>query len=326
MPKKAVVLINLGTPAEPTTKSVKQFLKVFLSDPRVIEVPKFIWWFILNLIILPFRSPKVAKAYQSIWYKQGSPLRVITQQQVIKLQELLNGEYGEAAPKVCYAMSYCGPDLQTVVAELKGQGVEQIFLLPLYPQYSATTTACIYDQVSAIYKNSRDIPDIRINKQYCQYPPYIDALAQSIEEYWQQHGKPERLLLSFHGLPQAYVDKGDPYFEQCHATAKAVADKLQLSESQWQVSFQSRLGRSEWLKPYTNSVLEEWGQSALSRVDVVCPAFSVDCLETLEEISEENKELFVAAGGKSFHYISCLNDNPAHIEMMKKLVQQEFNL
>lgn len=321
MAKVAVILMNLGTPQQPTTKSVKAFLKEFLSDPRVIEVPRLIWWFILRLIILPFRSPKVAKAYQSIWQQGNSPLRLITLQQVEKLQYCLNQELGEEAPLVCHAMTYGGPSLSNVVEQLQEKSVDRTILIPLYPQYSATTTGSVYDQVAKIYQNNRDIPDIEIVKHYYLNPDYIAAMSSSIRQFWQEHGgKSDRLLMSFHGLPQAYVDKGDPYYQQCVKTAENIANTLQLEKNEWEVSFQSRLGRSQWLQPYTSEVLELWGAEKLPSVDVICPAFSVDCLETLEEISEENRAVFLQAGGKDFRYIPCLNDRDDHIEMMKNIV------
>jgi ferrochelatase len=317
--KTAVILMNLGTPQEPTTASVKRFLKEFLSDRRVVEFPRFVWWFILHLIILPFRSPKVAKAYQSIWGEEGSPLRYITVQQVEKLQDYFDQDENKQAPVVSYAMTYGGPYLADVVSELQQDGIERFILIPLYPQFSATTTGSIFDQVSELYQSSRNIPDIRIVKDYCHRSEYLDALANSVEVYWQRHGKAERLLMSFHGLPQAYVDKGDPYYQQCVETAEAVAQRLSLAEDQWQISFQSRLGRSQWLQPYTSEVLKQWGQEKLQGVDVICPAFATDCLETLEEISEENKAIFIQSGGKDFRYIPCLNDSDAHIALLKTL-------
>jgi len=320
MAKVAVVLMNLGTPQQPTTKSVKAFLKEFLSDPRVIEVPRLIWWFILRLVILPFRSPKVAKAYESIWQQGNSPLRVITLKQVAKLQDSLNQYFGEESPLVCHAMTYGGPSLSDVVKQLQEKLVEKTIVIPLYPQYSATTTGSIYDQVAEIYKNNRNIPDIEIIKHYYQNPDYLSAMSKSIRQFWQESGRSARLLMSFHGLPQAYVDKGDPYYQQCIETAENIASTLQLEKNEWQVSFQSRLGRSQWLQPYTSEVLESWGEEELQSVDVICPAFSVDCLETLEEISEENRSIFLQAGGKDFRYIPCLNDSDDHIEMMKNIV------
>lgn len=321
MAKVAVILMNLGTPQQPTTKSVKAFLKEFLSDTRVIEVPRLIWWFILRLVILPFRSPKVAKAYQSIWQQGNSPLRLITLRQVEKLQQRLNQEFGGESPLVCHAMTYGGPSLSNVVKQLQEKSIERTILIPLYPQYSATTTGSVYDQVANIYQNNRDIPDIEIVKHYHQNPDYIAAMSSSIRQFWEEHdGKPDRLLMSFHGLPQAYVDKGDPYYLQCIETAESIANALQLETNEWQVSFQSRLGRSQWLQPYTSEVLESWGGEGLQSVDVICPAFSVDCLETLEEISEENRSIFLQAGGKDFRYIPCLNDRDDHIEMMKNIV------
>ncbi|WP_101759313.1 ferrochelatase [Oceanicoccus sp. KOV_DT_Chl] len=319
--KKAVVIMNLGTPAEPTKNAVRSFLKEFLSDSRVVEIPRAIWWWILHLIILNFRTPRVARAYQKIWQQDGSPLRVITVAQADKLQTHLQTTYGKAdCPQVKLAMTYSGPCLADVVSELQQQGVDHIVLLPLYPQYSATTTGSIYDQLAAIIVRQRDIPSVHIIKQYFDHPLYIKALAHSVEEQWSQTGRPDRLLMSFHSIPQRYVDAGDPYYEQCMGTAKLLAEKLGLNQGQWLVSFQSRIGFAKWLSPYTIEVLKELGEQEIKHVDVICPAFAADCLETLEEIQYENKAVFIAAGGEQFNLIPCLNEHPDHIEMMASII------
>ncbi len=316
--KKAVILMNLGTPVAPTRKAVRAFLKEFLWDPRVVEIPRIIWWMILNLIILTFRVPRVTKNYQKIWQAEGSPLRVITESQRDKLQRRFTDPEGIL---VEYAMTYSGPSIEDKLSQLEQMAVDHILILPLYPQFSATTTGSIYDQLSVINQSRRNIPQVHIIKQYFDHPLYITALSQSVRQQWQQTGKPDRLLMSFHSIPQNYADAGDPYHEQCVATAELLAQSLGLESQDWAISFQSRLGFSKWLSPYTSEVLQEWGKQKIKHVDVICPAFSADCLETLEEIQFENKELFLEAGGETFHLIPCLNDQDQHIDMMQAIVQ-----
>ena len=318
--KQAVIIMNLGTPSAPTPKAVRIFLKEFLSDRRVVEVPRLIWWCILNMVILPFRSPKVAKAYETIWQEGGSPLRLITESQVDKLQALLSSD-DHYDVTVRHAMTYSGPSLESVVSDLEREGYDNIVLLPLYPQFSATTTGSIYDQLAKLNGQRRDIPQIHLIKDYYQQPLYIEALANSVKEHWQQHGQSECLLMSFHGIPQRNVDLGDPYYSHCDSTAKQLAAALNLDDKQWKMSFQSRLGRAQWLQPYTSETLEKLAKEGVSHIDVICPAFSADCLETLEEIKEENKEVFFEAGGKRYELIECLNDRNDHIEMMAELVK-----
>lgn len=320
--KWGVILANLGTPEAPTPASVRAFLRDFLSDQRVVELPKFVWWPILYGVILPFRSKKVAKLYQEIWHERGSPLKVITEDQVEALTNLLAERYGQESPTVTYAMTYGEPSMVQRIEQLREKDVERILLLPLYPQYSATTTGALYDQYAQLIQSQRNIPDVVVHRQYFNREDYIQALAGSIATYWQTHRRSEKLLFSFHGIPKRCVDLGDPYFDQCHQTAEKVAAHLKLTADQWAVSFQSRLGKAEWLKPYTDILLEEWAQSGIDAIDVVCPAFSADCLETIEEIDGENRELFIEAGGKHYGFIPCLNDNPEHIQMMANIVAE----
>lgn len=321
--KSAVILMNLGTPTEPTEKAVRAFLKEFLSDRRVVEVPRLIWMFILHVFILTFRVPKVTKAYKKIWQQESSPLRLITESQVKKLQACLDkNSRGQSTPVVTHAMTYSGPSLHDTVNELERSGIEHILLLPLYPQFSATTTGSIYDQVAKLSAERRNIPQIHTIKQYYDHPLYIDALAQTVRAQREKTGTPDKLLMSFHSIPQAYADDGDPYYQQCLVTASLLANALQLSEGEWDISFQSRLGYAKWLSPYTIDVLKNWGENNTQHVDVICPAFSADCLETLEEIQIENRDVFLEAGGKIFNLIPCLNDNADHIKMMASLVNQ----
>lgn len=316
--RTGIILMNLGTPSEPSPRAVRRFLKAFLSDSRVVEVPRVIWLPILYCIILPFRAARVAKLYQKIWRPGGSPLKVITEEQVEKLQAC----YSDNEVKITYAMTYGEPSFEQRVKELEQSGHGKILVLPLYPQYSATTTAPIYDQYAELIKKQRNISDVTIYKNYYQRHDYINALAHSIQDHWSRHTAADKLLFSFHGIPKKCVEKGDPYEQHCRATALAVAQQLSLKDTQWAVSFQSRLGKAEWLQPYTDKLLESMASDGVESVDVICPAFSVDCLETIEEIDIENRELFIAAGGSSFALIPCLNASELHIQMMKSIVDE----
>ncbi len=321
-PPFGVMLVNLGTPEKPDAASVRKYLAQFLSDPRVIRVPRLLWWLILHGIILRVRPKKVALLYQSIWTEQGSPLMAISLKQTealkIALKQQLNGHI-----PVELAMSYGEPSLTKAGRNLAQAGVSKILVLPLYPQYSSTTTAAVFDGLASALKPCPDIPELIFVRDYWQRPDYIQALKASVLEYWQQHGRPDKLLMSFHGIPQRYENQGDPYPSNCRGTATALARALNLEDSEWSESFQSRFGREEWVKPYTDHLLQQWGADpSIKRVDVICPAFSADCLETLEEIEEENKTLFLEAGGEAYHYIPCLNDRPDHIAMLATLIQE----
>ena len=313
--KSAIVLLNLGTPEAPTVSSVRSFLRAFLSDPRVVELPRLLWLPILYGIILPLRPKKALQAYTLVWTDEGSPLKAITDKQVAALAKRAHAEMGDEV-EVVAAMTYGKPALEAQINALRARGVERIILLPLYPQYSATTTAPIYDQVARYIQHTRHIAEVFLVNAYYHRKDYIAALTASVKEHWQLNGQNEKLLFSFHGIPQRCVDKGDPYYDHCVATAKAVADSLGLPDSVWGLSFQSRLGKAKWLQPYTDKLLVEWAQAGVESVDVICPAFSTDCIETLEEIQGENQELFLHAGGKRFGYIACLNDRADHIDMM----------
>lgn len=309
--RTAIVLVNLGTPDAPTAPAVRRYLKQFLSDSRVVEIPRAVWWLILNGIILPIRSKKSAQKYASIWTNEGSPLKVYTEKQSIMLRGYL-GERGHDV-KVEYAMRYGSPSVDSVLKKLHAAGCERILILPAYPQYSGTTTASIFDAVFGHYVDQRNIPELRLIKHYHDHPAYIDALKDSVLSHWAQYGRPEKLVMSFHGVPKRTLMLGDPYHCECHKTARLLATQLGLAKTEWQLTFQSRFGKAEWLQPYTAPSLVKLAQDGVRRVDVMCPGFTGDCLETLEEISIEARHDFLSAGGKEFHYIPCLNETPAGI-------------
>jgi len=319
-PRIAILLVNLGTPDEPTAPAVRRYLKQFLSDPRVIEIPQFLWAIILNLFVLPSRPKRVAAAYASVW-EGDSPIRRILAQQVEKLQSRLDGSLAPFEVSVHSAMTYGNPGLPDVMDSLRNEGVDHFVILPLFPQYSATSGGAVYDAVTKWSLKQRNLPNLTIVKDYFAHPLYIKALADSIRRFQAIHGKPEKLMFSFHGIPQPYADKGDPYPKRCKCTAAQVAQELGLAEDEWIISFQSRFGKQEWVKPYTDVTLEEWGKAGVRSVQVVSPAFSADCLETLEELAMENRDNFINAGGKEYHYIPALNDDEAHIDLMEALAK-----
>ncbi|MCC3345358.1 ferrochelatase [Psychrobacter sanguinis] len=319
-PRIAILLVNLGTPDEPTAPAVRRYLKQFLSDPRVIEIPQFLWAIILNLFVLPSRPKRVAEAYASVW-EGDSPIRRILAQQVEKLQTRLDGSLAPFEVSVHSAMTYGNPGLPDVMDSLRSEGVDHFVILPLFPQYSATSGGAVYDAVTKWSLKQRNLPNLTIVKDYFAHPLYIKALADSIRRFQAVHGKPEKLMFSFHGIPQPYADKGDPYPKRCKCTAAQVAQELGLTEDEWIISFQSRFGKQEWVKPYTDVTLEEWGKAGVRSVQVVSPAFSADCLETLEELAMENRDNFINAGGKEYHYIPALNDDEAHIDLMEALAK-----
>jgi ferrochelatase len=320
--KTAVVLVNLGTPEAPTAAAVRPYLRQFLSDPRVVEIPKAIWWFILNGIILPFRSAKSAEKYASIWTSAGSPLKVYTEKQAILLRGYL-GERGHEV-QVEYAMRYGNPSLPQVLQKLKANGCDRILVLPAYPQYSGTTTASIFDAVFQHYSCERNIPELRLVKHYHDHEGYLRALRKSVLAHWEMYGQPEKLVMSFHGVPKRTLLLGDPYFCECQKTARLLAAQLKLNEQQYVVTFQSRFGKAEWLQPYTAPTLEKLAQQGIKRVDVICPGFISDCLETLEEIAMEARHEFLTAGGQAFNYISCLNDSHDWMEGLAEIAEQHM--
>ena len=320
----AVVLVNLGTPDAPTAAALRRYLAEFLSDPRVVETPRWLWWLILHGVILRIRPARSARAYASVWTEQGSPLLVGSQRLVDAVRAQLQQALGVAAPTVALAMSYGNPNLRKVLEDLRRQGLRRLLIVPLYPQYSGSTTASVFDAVSRQLQRWRWLPELRFVSDYYREPGYIGALAASVREHWQAHGRGERLLLSFHGIPGRYLINGDPYYCQCQVTARLLREALELSEAEVFVSFQSRVGREPWLQPYTDQTLQAWGRAGVRRVDVACPGFSIDCLETLEEIADQNAETFVHAGGERLSYIPALNHRADHVAMMCDLVTRQL--
>ena len=323
-PKVTIILANLGTPDEATVPAVRRFLKQFLSDQRVIEIPKPIWQIILNLFVLPFRPKRVAHAYEMVW-TSDSPMREILLQQVEGVKNQLIQQYPEFELNIIPAMTYGNPGIHHALNHLSQNQQDHILLFPLFPQYSATSTAPLYDAVAKWIPQQRNLPGISIIRDYYQHPLYIQALAQSVLDYQQVHGKAEKLLMSFHGIPQPYADKGDPYADRCRLTAQLVADALGLKESEWAISFQSRFGKQEWVKPYTDALLEEWGTQGVKSVQIMSPAFSADCLETLEELAIQNEEVFKVAGGESYAYIPALNSREDHLQLLNHLLQANLD-
>ncbi len=318
-PRLGVVLVNLGTPDAATPSAVRRYLREFLSDSRVIELPRPLWWLILNLFVLPFRPRRVAHLYQTIW-EEDSPMRRILREQCAGLADVLRASMPDVDVHVVPGMTYGQPSLPAALDSLCQSGVEKLVVLPLFPQYSATSTAPVYDAVQRWTATRRNLPALTIIKDYFSHPLYIAALAASIRAHQQLHGVSSRLLLSFHGIPQPYADKGDPYPERCRETARLVAKALDLPDGSWACSFQSRFGAQPWVQPYTDVLLQEWASSGVDSVQVVCPAFAADCLETLEEIALQNREGFLAAGGKSYQYIPALNAHPDHVALLARLV------
>ena len=318
----AVLLCNLGTPDAPTTAAVRAFLGEFLGDRRVVEIPRLIWWIILNGIILRFRPSKSAAKYATIWTPQGSPLRYWTEKQAL----LLHGHLGQRGHQVTVraAMRYGAGSIGAQLTQLKQEGFKRVLLLPAYPQYSATTTASLWDAVYAWASNTRYIPEFRFINSYAANTGYIKALAGSVRKHWAANGKSGLLVLSFHGIPVQAVERGDPYQSECLQTAVALAQELGVGKSDYKVTFQSRLGRAQWLQPYTEPTLIELARAGLARADVICPGFNCDGLETLEEINQEAREAFLHAGGKEFHYIPCLNDNLDWLAGLTALCEQNL--
>ncbi len=318
-PRLGVLLANLGTPDAPTPKALRKYLAQFLADPRIVEIPRLIWRIILHGIILRTRPAKSAALYEKIWTDRGSPLLVHAQAQAQGVAQRLQARtYGAVAVEL--AMRYGDPSTPDALRRLREQGVERLLILPLYPQYSGATTGSGFDAVADEFKRWRWVPEFRFIGQYHDDPRYISCLANSIREHWDKHGQGEKMLFSFHGTPKRYLLKGDPYHCQCQKTARLVAEQLELDDDAWQVSFQSRFGKAAWLQPYTDATIAGFGKQGIKSIDVICPGFSADCLETLEEIEGENAEVFRHAGGQSLRYIPALNERADHLDMLTDLL------
>ncbi|MBK8971632.1 MAG: ferrochelatase [Hahellaceae bacterium] len=324
--KNGVLLINLGSPDNPDTASVRRYLAEFLWDPRIVEVPRLLWWLVLHGIILRFRPARSARKYASIWQEHGSPLTQITADQTRALGKLVKANpLGPNSPELVveYAMRYGNPSIEHVITRMLEDGVSRLLIVPLYPQYSATTTASVFDRVVDVLKKFRRLPELRFLTHYHDHPDYIDACADRIRESFKHDGKPDTLLFSYHGIPERYFKAGDPYFCECHKTSRLIAEKLALPEGTWKTTFQSRFGREPWLQPYTDETLKNLGKQ-VEAVSVFCPGFAADCLETLEEIDDENREIFLEAGGKRFVYIPALNTESAHIRALDALIRRNL--
>lgn len=318
--KVGVLLVNLGTPAAPETGAVRRYLRQFLSDPRVIELPRLLWFMLLNGVILPIRSPRSAKMYRSVWTAQGSPLMQFSMALANKIAEKLRASSPNWQLEM--AMSYGEPSIPAALEKLAKAGARRLVVLPLYPQYSGSTTGSVFDGFSSALQKHRWVGDVRFISQYFERPDYIAALAESVRQHWQSNGRSDKLMLSFHGIPKRYFLNGDLYHCHCYGTARRLAEALQINADELVISFQSRVGREEWLRPYTDQVIEQLAKSGTKTLDVICPGFAVDCLETLEEIAVENAEHFVKSGGTALHYIPALNASNAHAQMLADLIQQ----
>ena len=320
--RPAVVLVNLGTPDAPTAQALRRYLKEFLSDPRVVEIPRLLWWPLLNGVILNTRPARSAAKYAAVWTPEGSPLRVHTERQAKLLAGLL-GARGHHVT-VAWGMRYGEPALPAVLDRLKAEGADRILVVPLYPQFAASTTGTVIDRLSGWLAVTRNQPEIRTLRSFADDEGYLAALEASVRRHWQESTPPDeryRLVMSFHGLPRRSLDLGDPYHCECRKTGRLLAERLGLTPDRALVTFQSRFGRAEWLQPYTAPTLEQLARSGIDRVDVICPGFVGDCLETLEEIALEARATFLASGGKTFHYIPALNEQPAWIEALARLVE-----
>ena len=321
--KTGILLTNLGTPDEPTAPSLKTYLRQFLSDGRVIETPKAIWWLILNGIVLRIRPAKSAKAYQSVWTDDGSPLLLYTKKQKDLIKEQLEKKYSNLVFDI--GMRYGNPSIAKGLNNLRNQNCDRIIVLPLYPQYCAATTGSTFDAVSMELQKWRWVPSLRFIGSYFDQPLYIQALKNSIEDFWSKNEKPKKLIFSYHGIPKKYLDKGDPYHCFCRKTTRLVAESMNLSEDSYMTTFQSRFGPAEWLQPYTDKTIESLAKDGTDHIHVISPAFSSDCLETIEELNEENREIFIENGGQKFGYIPCLNDRDDHILLLTSLLENELH-
>lgn len=314
--KIGVLLANLGTPDAPTPAAVKRYLRQFLSDKRVVDTPRLLWWPLLRGVILPLRAPRVAKLYQSVWMEEGSPLMVFSRRQ----QQALAARLPDVP--VVLGMSYGSPSLKSAVDELLSHNVTHIVVLPLYPQFSCSTVAAVWDELGRIFARSRTMPSVSLIRDYAEEPSYINALAASVKRSFAEHGEPDILLLSYHGIPQRYANEGDDYPQRCRDTTRELLSALELPPEKVMMTYQSRFGREPWLMPYTDETLKMLAEKGVKHIQVMCPGFSADCLETLEEMAVQNREVFMEAGGTRYEYIPALNDDPAHIAMMVNLIDR----
>jgi len=321
--KIGVLITNLGTPDAPKKAELKKYLREFLSDPRVVEVPRLIWWMILNLVILNIRPRRSAHAYSTVWTDRGSPLLFHTQDQADALRKKLEAQYGDNVV-VEFAMRYGSPSIDSVVSKMLAQGVRKLAVLPLYPQYCASTTASTFDAIAASFAKKRLIPELRFINHYHDFPQYIEAVANKIRQHWDKNGRADKLIFTYHGIPKRYLTNGDPYHCECYKTSRLLAENLGLSKDEYMVTFQSRFGREEWLQPYTDKTLMALPEQGVKSVQLVCPGFSADCLETIEEIGIENRDYFLEAGGERYEYIEALNADSNHIDMMRDLLEQHL--
>lgn len=319
-----VLVTNLGTPDAPTPSALRRYLKQFLWDPRVVELPRPLWWLILNGAILNIRPRRSARSYATVFTEEGSPLLFHTRNQAGALAEALQAR-GHEGLVVDFAMRYGNPSIPSVLENMMQQGVRKLLVLPLYPQYSASTTASTFDAISDDFKRRRLLPELRFVNHYHDFPPFIAAAAERIKAHWAEHGRADKLMFSYHGVPKKYLLNGDPYHCECHKTSRLLAEALELTANEWMTTFQSRFGREEWLNPYTDETLKTLPGQGVKSVQIFCPGFSADCLETIEEIGEENREYFEHAGGERYEYITALNDRPEHINALADLVQQHMS-
>jgi ferrochelatase len=322
-PRVGVLLTNLGTPDAATKQALRPYLKQFLWDPRVVEIPRAIWWLILNGIILNVRPARSAEAYSEVWTERGSPLLYHLEDQVSGVRERLAKQYGEDVV-VRGAMRYGNPSIPSVLQEMFDAGVQRLVVLPLYPQYAGATTGSTFDEIASDFQQRRWLPDLRFVSSYHDDMGYIDAIANSVTRHWEEHGRADKLVFSYHGTPKRYLMNGDPYHCQCHKTTRLVAEKLGLDNDQFLTTFQSRFGREEWLKPYTDETLKALPAQGVSSLQIICPGFSADCLETIEEIGMENRDYFMEAGGERYEYIPCLNAEAEHLDLLTAMVEREM--
>ena len=322
-PRQGILLCNLGTPDAPRPTELRRYLKEFLSDPRVVELPRLLWWMILNLIILRIRPRRSAKLYQSVWTDSGSPLMVYSQQQVKAVKQRLAEKYGDIP--VVLGMRYGNPSMAAAVKELTDQNVRDIIVLPLYPQYAGATTGSTFDAIAKTFTQLRWVPELQFINGYHKSEGYLDALCTTIKRHIEAHGQPDKFIFSYHGTPERYLKKGDPYHCFCHQTTRLVREKLGFDEAQVMTTFQSRFGREPWLQPYTDKTLEQLPKDGVKHIAVICPGFSSDCLETIEEIDMEARESFIEHGGEQFHYIPCLNDDPVHIDALVGILEKRLS-